>query len=501
LQFRAKRQTVNYKMFFGIFYKNPRTRQESVNIVNIEHERKKNKMRKELKEVRLGDFKKVATLGMGGFARVDLVTLKKEAKQSFALKKIKKRYTKEPMIKRHVVSELEVMDQVKSPFLVSLYATFQDSVYFYIVMEVCLGGELWTLLRDWDYFDDNRARFYGACVVEALDYLHANNIVYRDIKPENLLVSTNGYLKLVDFGLAKQFKGKHETYSFCGTADYMSPEVILEEGHSLSTDYWSLGVLIGEMVIGTPPFTKETKKQTYESILDGIAFVTFPRYVSTRARNLVTKLCRRRPIDRLGGNGRGVRQIRNDPWFTGFDWEGLKTQTLQPPFIPKIDSHLDTSNFDQYPADCESTECHDDIWLDFAVSIPEETVYQRDCLHPKDALHKRDLFQSEKAPFLQKVSVDSRRVAQEPIEIFEEAKGDMEKVDVAVDAVFMMDNLVSCDDWEKDFFEAVQVLLDSSQLEENKSLVLNETCICYVQNCKIFMFCSICDKKAMLKGV
>jgi len=448
-----------------------------------------------MKELRLGDFKKVATLGMGGFARVDLVELKnetnKETNQSFALKKIKKRHTKEPMIKRHVFSELEVMDQVKSPFLVSLYATFQDSVYFYIVMEVCLGGELWTLLRDWDYFDDNRARFYGACVVEALDYLHTNNIVYRDLKPENLLVSTNGYLKLVDFGLAKQFKGKHETYSFCGTADYMSPEVILEEGHSLSTDYWSLGVLIGEMVIGTPPFTRETKKQTYEAILDGIQFVTFPRYVSTRARNFVKKLCRRRPIDRLGGNGRGVQQIRKDPFFTGFDWEGLKTQTLQPPFIPKIESHLDTSNFDQYPADCESTECHDDIWLDFAVSIPEDT-YQKDF-----ETYQRDLYHSEKAPFLQKVSEDSGRVSQEPIDIFEVE----DKVDVAVDAVFMMDNLVSCDDWEKDFFEAVDLLIESSHLEENKSLVLNETCICYVQNCKIFMFCSICDKKAMLKGV
>lgn len=477
-------------MFFGIsFYKGQRTRHESVTILQKEEERSKNKMRKELKDVKLEDFNKVATLGMGGFARVDLVTLKKGRTDSFALKKIKKRFTKQPMIKRHVISELEVMDQVKSPFLVSLYATFQDSVYFYIVMEVCLGGELWTLLRDWDYFDDNRARFYAGCVLEALDYLHSNNIVYRDVKPENLLVASNGYLKLVDFGLAKQFKGNNKkTYSFCGTADYMSPEVILEEGHSFSTDYWSLGVLIGEMVIGTPPFTRETKKQTYEMILDGIAFVTFPRYVSTRARNLVRKLCRRRPNDRLGGNGRGAHQMRNDPWFTGFDWEGLRRQTLNPPFIPKISDHLDTSNFDQYAPDCDSTEGSDSTWLDFAVSIPEDT-------------YERDLCHEDKAPFLQKASVDDRTVHKEDLGDCEVENKEFEKVDVAVDAVFMMDNLVSCDDWEKDFFQAVQVLLDSEQMEDEKSRVLNESCICYVQNCKIFMFCKMCHKKEMLKGV
>ena len=165
---------------------------------------------------------------------------------------------------------------------------------------MCLGGDLWTVLRNQHHFDSNTARFYAACVVEAFDYLHSHGIVYRDLKPENLLLDAAGYVKLVDFGFAKKLKEGETTRTFCGTPDYMPPELIRNKGHDTSADFWSLGILIFEMLRGMPPFAESDSIKTYNRILKGIDVVKFPRIISGDASSLIKALCRDNPSERLG---------------------------------------------------------------------------------------------------------------------------------------------------------------------------------------------------------
>uniref|UniRef100_A0A1I8FAZ3 cGMP-dependent protein kinase n=1 Tax=Macrostomum lignano TaxID=282301 RepID=A0A1I8FAZ3_9PLAT len=151
-----------------------------------------------------------------------------------------------------------------------------DRKYLYMLMESCLGGELWTVLRDKGNFDDSTTRFYVGCVVEALHYLHRKGVVYRDLKPENLLLDSAGYCKLTDFGFAKQIGLSMKTWTFCGTPEYVPPEVILNKGHDLSADFWSLGILMFELLTGTPPFAASDPMKTYNIILRGIDAIDFP---------------------------------------------------------------------------------------------------------------------------------------------------------------------------------------------------------------------------------
>ncbi|KAJ4433585.1 hypothetical protein ANN_15895 [Periplaneta americana] len=281
------------------------------------------RINEEFREVKLSDLRILATLGVGGFGRVELVQIAGDPTRSFALKQMKKNQ--------------------KRRFIVKLFKTFKDRKYLYMLMESCLGGELWTILRDKGHFDDSTTRFYTACVVEAFDYLHSRNIIYRDLKPENLLLDVNGYVKLVDFGFAKKLQHGRKTWTFCGTPEYVAPEVILNRGHDISADYWSLGVLMFELLTGTPPFTGSDPMKTYNIILKGIDAIEFPRNITRNATALIKKLCRLvnavpylvssyrdNPAERLGYQKGGISEIQKHKWFDGFNWEGLLNHTLIP---------------------------------------------------------------------------------------------------------------------------------------------------------------------------
>nr|XP_045598842.1 cGMP-dependent protein kinase, isozyme 1-like [Procambarus clarkii] len=303
--------------------------------------------------IRLDDLDVVATLGVGGFGRVELVQYAHDKTMTFALKCLKKQHIVETQQQEHIFSEKRIMMAVRNPFVARLYKTFRDNKYVYMMMEACLGGEVWTLLRDRGWFEDLTARFYTACVVEALEYLHAKNIIYRDLKPENLLLDSTGYAKLVDFGFSKKLGPSSKTWTFCGTPEYVAPEIILNKGHDKAVDYWSIGILMYELLTGTPPFTASDPMKTYNIILKGIDMIDFPQHVSRNAISLIKRLCRESPAERLGYQRNGIQDIKKHKWFLGFDWDGLRTRSLQPPIIPKIKGPADASNFDSYPRDVD----------------------------------------------------------------------------------------------------------------------------------------------------
>uniref|UniRef100_A0AC34QJH7 cGMP-dependent protein kinase n=1 Tax=Panagrolaimus sp. JU765 TaxID=591449 RepID=A0AC34QJH7_9BILA len=306
----------------------------------------------EFAQLQLRQLKRIATLGVGGFGRVELVCINGDKSRTFALKALKKKHIVDTRQQEHIFAERNIMLETKTEWIVTLFTTFRDSKYVYMLLEACLGGELWTTLRDRGHFDDYTARFYVACVLEGLEYLHRKSIVYRDLKPENCLLTQNGYLKLVDFGFAKKLASGRKTWTFCGTPEYVSPEIILNKGHDQAADYWALGIYICELMLGRPPFQASDPMKTYTLILKGIDALDIPnRRIGKTATALVKKLCRDNPGERLGSGSGGVNDIRKHRWFMGFDWEGLRSRSLKAPIIPKVTNPADVSNFDNYPPD------------------------------------------------------------------------------------------------------------------------------------------------------
>ncbi|MFH4974434.1 hypothetical protein AB6A40_001143 [Gnathostoma spinigerum] len=307
---------------------------------------------KEFASLQLRQLKRLATLGVGGFGRVELVCINGDRSRTFALKALKKKHIVDTRQQEHIFAERNIMMETRSDWIVKLYTTFRDAKYVYMLLEVCLGGELWTTLRDRGHFDDYTARFYVACVLEGLEYLHRKNIVYRDLKPENCLLTNSGYLKLVDFGFAKKLASGRKTWTFCGTPEYVSPEIILNKGHDQAADYWALGIYICELMLGRPPFQAADPMKTYTLILKGVDALEIPnRRIGKTATALVKKLCKDNPGERLGSGSGGVGDIRKHRWFMGFDWEGLRSRTLKAPILPKVANPADVTNFDNYPPD------------------------------------------------------------------------------------------------------------------------------------------------------
>ncbi|KPP65686.1 cGMP-dependent protein kinase 1-like [Scleropages formosus] len=295
--------------------------------------------------LKLADFNIIDTLGVGGFGRVELVQLKSDEGKTFAMKILKKRHIVDTRQQEHIRSEKQIMQEAHSDFIVRYIAIpdhtcHKSQAFIYSWVHLCRGS-----------FEDSTTRFYTACVVEAFAYLHSKGIIYRDLKPENLILDHRGYAKLVDFGFAKKIGFGKKTWTFCGTPEYVAPEIILNKGHDISADYWSLGILMYELLTGSPPFSGPDPMKTYNIILRGIDMIEFPKKITKNAANLIKKLCRDNPSERLGNLKNGVKDIQKHKWFEGFNWEGLRKGTLTPPIIPSVTSPTDTSNFDSFPED------------------------------------------------------------------------------------------------------------------------------------------------------
>merc|ERR1719336_3704673 len=303
-----------------------------------------------LHNVTLKSLKWIATLGVGGFGRVELVTVGANRSNAFALKKMKKSEIQDSKQQQHILNEKMIMLDCDSPFIVKLYKTFHDAKFLYMLMEPCLGGELWTLLRRSKRFQDTTACFYVGCVILAFDYLHDRGIIYRDLKPENLLLDSSGYVKLTDFGFSRKLNGGEAAWTFCGTPEYVAPEIITNKSHDYRADIWSLGILVFELLTGAPPFTKaqSTAGQVYPEILKGMRGVAFPSCVSAAAE--IIRLC-----CRLAAHQRpALHHLKHFMWFSELDWAALADRSLSPPQVPKIENCSDHSNFDTYPAELET---------------------------------------------------------------------------------------------------------------------------------------------------
>lgn len=301
-----------------------------------------------LKGCTLSDFDVKETLGTGSFGRVRLVR-QKTTGNVFALKILSKSLILKTKQLEHIIAEKEILTSIQHPFIVQLYGTMQDETAIYLILEYVIGGEFFTHLRQANRFPNDTAVFYAAEVVATFDHLHRRNIIYRDLKPENLLIDSEGQLKITDFGFAKRIDPTAKTWTLCGTPEYLAPEIILNKGHGKAVDWWALGILIYEMLVGYPPFNNEDRMQLYQDILQGR--IEFPSHVSSRAKDLIKKLLTSDLTRRLGNLRNGARDIKRHPWFRGVDWTALQERRVKAPMVPRAQADDDTSYFDEYPED------------------------------------------------------------------------------------------------------------------------------------------------------
>jgi len=247
-------------------------------------------------------------LGVGAFGRVTLV-IDHENKTSYALKAISKLHVVRNKQSAQIMDEKKVLERLNSIFVVNLNATYQDEWFLYFLLDVCLGGELFTIHRKAGSFDEATARFYAGCVVEGFTHIHSHNFVYRDLKPENLVLDNQGYLKITDFGLAKFID--QNTFTMCGTPDYLAPEIITGKGHGLAVDWWALGVFIFELVASHAPFFDDDMNGTFRRIMTGR--IRFPKVFSPECKDIIRRLIKVRPTARLGMLNGGSKLIRQHP--------------------------------------------------------------------------------------------------------------------------------------------------------------------------------------------
>ena len=296
------------------------------------------------KKISLADYEIMQTIGTGSFGRVKLCRLKKGGKYQ-ALKILKKAEILRLKQVDHIMSEITILAEIDHPLLIKMSGLAQDDRFLYIAQDYIAGGELFNYLRSIGNLNNDEAKFYGASVGSMFEYLHLKDIIYRDQKPENLLIDKEGYLKLTDFGFAKHIDGR--TYTLCGTPEYLAPEILLQKGHGKPVDWWCLGILIYEMLVGIDPFSDDDPMAVYQNILKGK--IKFPRNFPRDAKSLVKHLLVADLTKRYGNLKGGANDIKEHRWFSGFDWKALLQKRMQPPYIPEVKSEGDTTNFTQYP--------------------------------------------------------------------------------------------------------------------------------------------------------
>uniref|UniRef100_A0AAF7AT19 Serine/threonine-protein kinase N1 n=1 Tax=Bos taurus TaxID=9913 RepID=A0AAF7AT19_BOVIN len=295
----------------------------------------------------LEDFKFLAVLGRGHFGKV-LLSEFRPSGELFAIKALKKGDIVARDEVESLMCEKRILAAVTNaghPFLVNLFGCFQTPEHVCFVMEYSAGGDLMLHIHS-DVFSEPRAVFYSACVVLGLQFLHEHKIVYRDLKLDNLLLDTEGYVKIADFGLCKEGMGYGDrTSTFCGTPEFLAPEVLTDTSYTRAVDWWGLGVLLYEMLVGESPFPGDDEEEVFDSIVNDE--VRYPRFLSAEAIGIMRRLLRRNPERRLGSSERDAEDVKKQPFFRTLGWDALLARRLPPPFVPTLAGRTDVSNFDE----------------------------------------------------------------------------------------------------------------------------------------------------------
>lgn len=395
------------------------------------------------------DFELLTIIGRGAFGEVRIVREKTSGKVQ-AMKKLRKA----EMLKRgqveHVKAERNVLAEVHNPYVVKLYYSFQDEEYLYLVMEYLPGGDMMTLLMRKDILSEEETRFYIAETVLGIESIHKHNYIHRDIKPDNLLLDRTGHVKLSDFGLCKpvdvatlptlqegeefndamgplptssgrsmsaklahwQQNRRQLAFSTVGTPDYIAPEVLLKKGYGMECDWWSLGAIMFEMLVGYPPYYSDDPLTTCRKIVNWRMFLKFPDEVkiSPQAKDLIQRLmCD--VEDRLGTNG--VQDIKAHPFFAGIDWETL--HTAPSPFVPRVEHELDTQNFERFDEDMSQGPSSSSSRRGAKVADPHFIGYTYknwEAVHPEDEAAGQVQLKKKTAqrPSLQQVQTNLRNM-------------------------------------------------------------------------------------------
>uniref|UniRef100_A0A7S2W7P5 cGMP-dependent protein kinase n=1 Tax=Mucochytrium quahogii TaxID=96639 RepID=A0A7S2W7P5_9STRA len=297
------------------------------------------------------DLQQIKVLGAGSYGQVLLVTNKVTGK-TYALKTMQKQRIVSLRQEQHVINEKNILQTISHPFIVGLKQSYVSTEYVFVLLEAVLGGELFAYMQAAGRIKQKDALFYIAQVALVFEYLHSRNVIYRDLKPENLLVAANGYLKLTDFGLSKVLQNERKTYTLCGTPCYAAPEVYNLSGHGKAVDWWTLGVLTHELLSGTTPFDGDAEEifASMEEYARAYPNIRLPRGLSGDVGDFALRLLNPNPNKRLGclPRGGGARDVKMHSLFKGFSWTKLIQENTKAPFTPKIRSMYDTTNF--YPA-------------------------------------------------------------------------------------------------------------------------------------------------------
>ena len=295
-------------------------------------------------KVTLNDFKILKTLGKGAFGKVLLVH-NEELNKYFAMKILKKDFIKKNKQIAHTKVERKILEKIDYPFIAQLFYAFQNKEKLYMITEYMPGGEMFYHLHKEEYFKESKAKFYICEIILAIEHLHKNNIIYRDLKPENILLDENGHIKLTDFGLSKIVNdiNKDRTFTICGTPEYVAPEVLTGKGYNKSVDWWSLGIVLYEMLCGYSPFREARERIDIEIYFKPIHH---DNLISDIAFDLINKLIEPNCEKRLGYGIMDSIEIKNHVFFKDINWKKVERKEIEPEYKPVLKKPGDVSNFD-----------------------------------------------------------------------------------------------------------------------------------------------------------
>ncbi|OWM81613.1 serine/threonine-protein kinase AtPK2/AtPK19-like [Punica granatum] len=294
--------------------------------------------------VGIEDFEVLKVVGQGAFGKVYQVR-KKGTSEIYAMKVMRKDKIMEKNHAEYMKAERDILTKIDHPFIVQLRYSFQTKYRLYLVLDFINGGHLFFQLYHHGLFREDLARVYAAEIISAVSHLHANGIMHRDLKPENIILDADGHVVLTDFGLAKEFEEHARSNSMCGTVEYMSPEIVLGKGHDKSADWWSVGVLLFEMLTGKPPFIGGNREKIQQKIVKDK--IKLPSFLSSEAHSLLKGLLQKEASRRLGSGPTGSEDVKRHKWFKVINWKKLEAREINPSFRPEVAGTQCIANFEK----------------------------------------------------------------------------------------------------------------------------------------------------------